>query len=141
MKHVKLSNAFKVMLASAVLASASAGAAPILSAADAFSPNSVDAVSQSGGAQAPLASHMRLNGGQSHSVAFVGNDNSIVIGYYARGPWSKNEFIRSWQNVGGGKEFVPPVETIAGLPEPSTLALLALGLLGFGVLRSRRIDS
>ncbi len=137
MRHVKLSNTLKAILASAALVSASAGAAPILSDADAFNASGLGATSQvSGTAEAPLFSNMRVNGGQSHSTAFLGADNSILIGYYAKGPWSKNEFLRAWQDIGGGKEIVP--QPITGLPEPSTLALLGLGLLALGVLRRRQ---
>lgn len=132
MKHLKLSNALRAILVSAAMASASAGAAPILLEADTFNASSLDAGALSvGAAETTLFSHMRLNGGQSQTVAFLGDDNSIMIGYYARGPWAKSEFLRRQQ-------IQPPVSTV---PEPSTFALLGLGLLAVGVLRRRQTTS
>lgn len=86
-----------------------------------------------------LFSPMSLNGGHDAMVAFRGDDDSILIGHYRSGPWSK--FLRGWNDgrgAGGeGAPFPPIVESSSGLPEPSTLALLGLGLLGFGVLRQK----
>lgn len=121
-------NVFKAMLASVVLTAASASAAPILSDPQSFGAS---------GAEAPLFSHMR------HTVAILGDDNSITISQYTKGPWSKNEFLRAWEdirgkNVVGIPDFVPIPEQVSRLPEPSTFALLGLGLLAFGVVRRRQ---
>lgn len=141
---MKLMQVSKAMLVAAIMVSAPVGAAPILSEAEAFNfvAGGGEVAQFTGAAEAPLFSNMRLNGSQHHTVAFLGDDNSILIGHYARGQWSKNEYLRSWQNGGrdGGKDFLPPVETIAGLPEPSTFALLGLGLLALGVLRRRQTN-
>lgn len=131
MTLLKLSDAIKVVLASSVLAAASASAAPILSDAQSVSASA---------ASAPLFSNMRL---QDQTVGFLGEDNSIMIGHYAKGPWSKNEFLRAWEdirgkNVIGIPDFVPIPQTVSRLPEPSTFALLSLGLLAFGVARRRQ---
>jgi len=86
-------------------------------------------------------SPMSLNGGHSAMVAFRGDDDSILIGHYITGPWSKNQFLRSGNDgrgPGGDGDPLPLIiESTSGLPEPSTLALLGLGLLSFGVLRRR----
>jgi hypothetical protein len=86
-----------------------------------------------------LFSPMSLNGGHDAMVAFRGDDDSILIGHYRSGPWSKSQFLRDWNDgrgPGGDGDPLPPIiEPSAGLPEPSTLALLGLGLLGVGVLR------
>ena len=147
MKQVRLLNMLKVLLVVAAgIVSAAASAAPIFSETYA-SPSSNDgaAGAVTTAAEAPLFSNMRLNGGQNSTVAFISDDNSILIGHYARGPWDKAEYLRSWQdggngngggNGGGGRgDFLPPVETVTGLPEPSTFALLALGLLALGAMR------
>lgn len=141
MNRNHLLNTLKALALSAAVFSVSAYAAPIFS--DAYADGVGGAISASVSqsaavANAPLFSHMGVNGGHQLSVAFLGDDNSILIGHYSRGPWSKNEFLRSWQNIDGGKDFVPTVETVAGLPEPSTLALLVVSALAFGALLRRR---
>jgi len=92
-----------------------------------------------GGNDTALASPMSLNGGHDAMVAFRGDDDSILIGHYMSGQWTKNQFLRGWNDgrgPGGDADPLPPIiEPSSGLPEPSTLALLGLGLLGFGVLR------
>ena len=89
-----------------------------------------------------LFSRMSLNGGYDAMVAFRGDNDSIMIGHYASGPWSKNQFLLGWNDgrgTGGDGEILPPIaHPTSGLPEPSTLALLGLGLLGFGVLKRRQ---
>ena len=93
------------------------------------------------GSENALFSPMPLNGGHSAMVAFRGDDDSILIGHYRSGPWSKNQFLRDWNDgrgPGGDGDPLPPIiEPSSGLPEPSTLALFGLGLLGVGVLRRR----
>ncbi len=139
MKHVTLFNSVKAVVVSAALISAPVSAAPIFSDVYADGGSSAVGIAQSTAvSNAPVFSHMGMTGNNQFSVAFLGDDNAILLGHYSKGPWSKNEFLRSWQNVGGGKDFVPAVETIAGLPEPSTLALLGLSALAFCVLLRRR---
>ena len=88
-----------------------------------------------------LSSPMSLNSGHSAMVAFRGDDDSILIGHYRSGPWSKNLFLRDWnagRGPGGDGDPLPPIiAPSSGLPEPSTLALFGLGLLGVGVLTRR----
>lgn len=88
-----------------------------------------------------LFSPMSLNSGHNAMVAFRGDDDSILIGHYRSGPWSKNQFLRDWNDrrgPGGDGDPLPPIIVpSSGLPEPSTLALLGLGLLGVGVVRRR----
>ncbi|MEP6607927.1 MAG: PEP-CTERM sorting domain-containing protein [Burkholderiaceae bacterium] len=91
---------------------------------------------------APLLTHMSLNGGHDHAVAFRGEDDSIMIGHYSSGSWSKNAFLRAWQDGhppgSGPTDFVPIVETVTSLPEPSTFALLGLGLLALGIAKRQQ---
>ena len=142
MKHIGLSKALYAVLASAALVSMSpVSAAPIFSQADAFSVASSNVAAASvGAASGALFSHMGMNGGHQHSVVFLGDDNSTMIGYYAKGPWQKSAFLRAWQHVGGGQEIVPTVEVVSRLPEPSTFALLGLGLFAVVILRRRQTN-
>lgn len=92
-----------------------------------------------------MFSQMALNGGHDQMVAFRGDDDSIMIGHYSSGPWSKNKFLLAWEDIrgpGGDRDFndfVAVVESVSGLPEPSTLALLLLSLLGFAWLKRRQL--
>lgn len=94
-------------------------------------------------ASTTMFSQMALNGGHDQMVAFRGDDGSIMIGHYASGPWSKNEFLLAWEDIGGPgsdrdfNDFVAIVESVSGLPEPTTLALIGLSLLILGVLKRR----
>ena len=135
MRLLKLAG-IRALLAAAALISASAGAAPILSDVDGVNSSRSGSIAEfTDTAQTPLFLHMGLNGGHRYSVAFLGDDDSVLIGHYSRGPWVKSEFLRNWRNDHEGQDFQPSVETIAVLPEPSTLALLAVALLAIGLLR------
>lgn len=91
-----------------------------------------------------MFSQMALNGGHDQMVAFRGDDDSIMIGHYSSGPWSKNKFLLAWEDIrgpGGDRDFndfVAVVESVSGLPEPATFALLLLGLLSIGLLKRRQ---
>lgn len=91
-----------------------------------------------------MFSQMALNGGHDQMVAFRGDDDSIMIGHYASGPWSKNKFLLAWEDIRGAggdrdfNDFVAVVESVSSLPEPATFALLVLSLLSFVVLRRRQ---
>ena len=90
-------------------------------------------------------SQPNLNNDEHHVIAYQGNSqDTLQIGNNAAGLFVPNEFLLAWEaapigSVNDYADFVVLVESIVGVPEPGTLVLLSLGLLGVGfVIRSRK---
>ena len=85
-----------------------------------------------------------LNADQTdHMYAYQGQGDTIQVLPFAPGPWDPNTWLLAWEDLFGGgdkdfRDFVVLVESVSPVPEPSTVAILGLGLLALGAANRRR---
>ncbi len=81
--------------------------------------------------------------GEDHMVAYEGNGQTVDLPTVGQLPWNGNGFILAWEDLMASSwdydynDMVLMVESVTGVPEPTGIALLATGLLGFGWARRR----
>jgi Domain of unknown function (DUF4114)/PEP-CTERM motif len=89
-------------------------------------------------------SEASLNGGSDQMVAYQGDGDRIKLPGQNAGVWGSSSFVLAWEDTVYGnsdKDFndlVLYVESVTGIPEPGTLALVGLSLAGLGFAARRR---
>lgn len=82
--------------------------------------------------------------GSDQMVAFRGDGDRIKLPGNESGLWGSSSYILAWEDLRYNSsdrdfnDFVVYVESVTGVPEPGTLAILSLGLVGIGLFARRR---
>lgn len=81
-------------------------------------------------------------GGTDHMVAFQGTGDIVTLPGNYPGEWTTNQYILGWEDLPVGDndfdDMVLMVDLVKPVPEPTTLGLMGLGLLGLMAAARRK---
>jgi hypothetical protein len=94
------------------------------------------------GAGGTFYSDYALNDNVDHLVSYQGKDDMVKLPDVNAGPWTADEYILAWEDVVGGdndfNDMVVMVESVRPVPEPTTMGLMGLGLVGLAFAARRK---